>query len=225
MKPEDKVLERLSDLIKQGESLRLGDHRGKVVNSGQYQECRGWITASRNMLRHLFPDGDSPYAEHVEAAYAEAENADWEWICGTVGEIAATLRNLRADLTSGLTSSITDRARAETFDNFLDHARVYLANERKNEAGVIVGVVFEDAVRRISTKHGMEDSGQKLDQIISDLVRDGIISPVMAKRARVAAHVRTKATHAQWDEFQVGDVEATISVTDELVLANLDGQV
>jgi hypothetical protein len=36
-----------------------------------------------------------------------------------------------------------DRARAETFDNFLDHARAYLGEKRIKEAGVIAGVVFE----------------------------------------------------------------------------------
>jgi hypothetical protein len=58
--------------------------------------------------------------------------------------------------------------------------------------------------------------------LISELTKANIISPTKAKRARVSAHVRTKATHAQWDEYELEDVEATITFTDELVSKNLD---
>lgn len=219
------VLTRIEQLIDEGEALRRSDNRGKVLDGAHYENCRGWITATQQIASYLFPDGDSPYAQHIAAAVEEAKDADWEWICRAVGEIRAALKNLRVDFEHGLLDSLENRIRAETFDHFLDHARVYLADNRKNEAGVIAGVVFEDVVRRISRNHGIGESGQKLDQLISKLVSGGVITPVMAKRARVAAHVRTKATHAQWDEFETGDVEATIAVADELVLAKLDAQV
>jgi hypothetical protein len=44
-----------------------------------------------------------------------------------------------------------------------------------------------------------------------------------AKRARVAATVRTKATHAQWDAFTESDVVAALASTRELVENQLDG--
>jgi len=42
-----------------------------------------------------------------------------------------------------------NKIRAETFDDFLDHAVFYAKKGRKMEAGVIAGVVFEDTIRRI----------------------------------------------------------------------------
>ena len=224
MTPNDKAIQRLSQLIEEGESLRQSDDRGHVSDSSQYQHARGWITASRNILLHIFPDGNSPYVKHVDGAIEEGGNCAWEYIAGTVGEIRAVLKNLLTDIQAGLLSSIADRARAETFDHFLDHAREYLANGQKNEAGVIAGVVFEDTVRRIAAKRGIKESGEKLDALISALASDRAISGVMAKRCRAAAGVRTNATHAQWDEFENGDVQATVAVTDELVLARLNGE-
>lgn len=56
----------------------------------------------------------------------------------------------------------------------------------------------------------------KLDQLISDLEKAGHVMAVKAKRARAAAQ-RTKATHAQWDEFEAADVEAAITITRELI--------
>jgi hypothetical protein len=224
MTPHDRAIKRLSQLIEEGDSLRQGDDRGHVSDSTQFQDARGWITASRNIVLHIFPDGKSPYAEHVDSAIRDGEKCGWEYVTGTVGEIRAVLKNLLTDIQAGLLNSLADRARAETFDNFLDHAREYLANGHKNEAGVIAGVVFEDTIRRIAAKRSIDESGRKLDSIISALAADGAISGVMAKRCRVAADVRTKATHAQWDEFDVGDVQATVAVTDELVVAKLDGE-
>ena len=62
----------------------------------------------------------------------------------------------------------------------------------------------------------------RLDSLISEITNRGELSAVKAKRARVAAHVRTKATHAEWDEFEIDDVKATIEFTRELIESKLD---
>lgn len=223
MKLYEKIVQRLTQLIEEANVLQESNARGHALNAKHYQNCRGWITASQNILLNIFPDGKSPYVQHIESALREGEQQNWEYVPAIVGEISASLKNLRTDLEAGLLYSIADRTRAETFDNFLDHARAYLARGYKNEAGVIAGVVFEDTLRRVAVKHSIEETGQKLDSLISALAASGAISGAMAKRSRVAAHVRTKATHAQWDEFETGDIDAAIAVTDELVLSKLDG--
>ena len=78
------------------------------------------------------------------------------------------------------------------------------------EAGVIAGVVFEDTIRRIYRDKIADDKDKNLDTLISALSTQNVITGQQSKQARVAAHVRTKATHAQWDEFDLAGVEATI---------------
>jgi hypothetical protein len=46
----------------------------------------------------------------------------------------------------------------------------------------------------------------QLDSLIGALTKIGVLTGTKAKRARVAADVRTKATHAQWDDYDIGDV-------------------
>ncbi|PYS56186.1 MAG: hypothetical protein DMG13_00795 [Acidobacteria bacterium] len=110
-----------------------------------------------------------------------------------------------------------DEVRAETFDRFLDHAKSYFEESRKMEAGA--GVVFEDTIRRIAEKYCVSQKGEKLDDLISRLSSEdvGVLTKMEAKTARTAAHVRTKSTHAQWDEFTLPDVERAINFTEELV--------
>jgi len=132
------------------------------------------------------------------------------------------LKLLLQDIDRGLLASIEDQTRASVFDDFLDHAKEYIRNNIKNEAGVIAGVVFENTLRTICRNSDIEEKDQKLDFLINQLVKLGILTQVKAKRARVAAHVRTKATHAQWDEFEMEDVNTTIRFTEELILKYLE---
>jgi len=53
------------------------------------------------------------------------------------------------DIDRGLLGDLGNKIRAETFDDFLDHAEDYLKRNLKNEAGTIGGVVFEDTIRRV----------------------------------------------------------------------------
>ncbi len=134
-----------------------------------------------------------------------------------VQEVAALLTRLAIDINEGLIASVVDQAAAETFDKFLDHGDAYLREGRKDPAGVVAGVVFEDTVRRICRKNEIHEAGQKLDGLITELQKSGALTGTKAKRARVGAHVRTKSTHAQWSQFDAEDVKSTIKFTRELL--------
>lgn len=134
-----------------------------------------------------------------------------------VGKLTSILRTMLIDLDAGVLATVADAARVEVFDDFIDHAEHYLAGNRVPQAGVIAGVVFEDTVRKLCAKRGVGTKEAKLDALISDLERAAFFTPVKAKRARAAADVRTRATHANWDKFEASDVAATIEITRELI--------
>ncbi|NTU49999.1 MAG: hypothetical protein HGA87_03765 [Desulfobulbaceae bacterium] len=139
-----------------------------------------------------------------------------------VGEVTVILESLLHDIEAGLLASIEDQTRASVFDDFLDHAKEYAKEKRPQEAGVIAGVVFEDTLRTICRSAGIEEKGKKLDLLIDTLVKEGVLTQVKAKRAKVAAHVRTKATHAQWNEYELEDVNTAIGFTEELILKHFE---
>ena len=215
---DEAIKARIAQLIEQGLLLSVGNENGQCVEPKQLQECSAWITAAQNAIHLTCESPTAPYRQKVDrialAHYGFA-------IHRAVGELAAVLRNLMADAAAGLLVSVADQARAETFDDFLDHAEAYFKELRKNESGVIAGVVFEDTLRRICRKNEIPEKDVNLDELISWLSKRGELSGVQAKRARVAAHVRTKASHAQWDEFALEDVKATIDFTRELIAAKL----
>lgn len=216
---EDAIVARIEQLITQAQTLTVGNLEYGNVDERQRRQCAAWLVAAVNVVHRLCETPNDVYRKHADSIMA----AEHGYIVNNaVGEMAAVLQNLLGDAKAGLISSVADHARAEIFDDFLDHAAAYVAESRKNEAGVIAGVVFEDAVRRLCKKRSIVEKDVKLDQLISVLNKSGDLTDVKAKRARVAAHVRTKASHAQWDEFDMSDVNETIEITRELVSSKLD---
>lgn len=219
MAVEELVKARIAKLIDESQGLARGNEYGQCTDDRQRQECSAWITAAQNAVHLVCALPDTPYRQKADIIASRQHGLG---IHQAVGELGAVLRNLMVDADAGLLASVADKARAEAFDDFLDHAEAYYRDSRKNEAGVIGGVVFEDTLRRICRKQGMLEKGLKLDGLISELTNRGELTSVKAKRARVAAHVRTKASHAQWDEFELEDVKATIEFTRELIASKID---
>jgi len=216
---EEKIKDRIKSLIKDPDHLSVGNEYGQARTENHASNCKGWLAAAANVVQLVC--GNSP------SAYKDQFNKILEYNYGlgipsAVGDGKAVLESLLQDIEYGLLASIADTTRAETFDNFLDHAKAYHKEGAKNEAGVIAGVVFEDSIRRVCDKHTIPQAGKKLDELISQLAKVGVISQTKAKRARVSAHVRTKATHAQWDEYDLDDVAVTIKFTEELIENHID---
>lgn len=216
---EEKIHQRLADLIAQSKSLSVGNEYGQCVQEEQRAECSAWITAAQNAVHLVFTSPNAPYRLKADRIAGCTHGFT---IHRAVGELSSVLRSMVVDANAGLLASVANQVRAKTFDDFLDHADAYLKEMRKNEAGVIAGVVFEDTLRQICRNEGIAEKGLKLDGLISELTNRGELSGVKAKRARVAAHVRTKASHAQWDEYEIEDAKATIDFTRELISAKLD---
>lgn len=216
---EDSIRKRLAELAAKGHRLALlGDSNEQCVDPGDRADCSAWLTAAQNAVHLILEEPASPYRQKADAIASKMHGYE---IHLAAGELARVLEALLKDGDAGLLASVADHARAEAFDDFLDHALHYLQINRKQEAGVIAGVVFEDTLRRICRKKGIPDKGVKLDALISELASRGLLTAVKAKRARAAADVRTKATHAQWDEFEMDDVRVTIEFAKDLIDRNL----
>lgn len=210
---EKKILDNVSALIDQGNTLKIGNEHKQVKSEDHLQQCYAWIASASHTMELIFPNKKATYRDR----FLKLISRDQGYVTqNQVGACTGLMEYVKKDIENGLLVSFIDSIRAEVFDDFINHSEEYLKNGLKNEAGVIAGVVFEDSIRRLSTKHSIPEAGEKLDQLISELSKKAVISSVKAKRFRVAAHVRTKATHAQWNEFDTADVKETIRLSRDL---------
>jgi hypothetical protein len=215
---EQSVLARIQELIKESGPLSQGDRNDQCTDSIQAAACSAWITAAHNAVHLVIEQPSSPYRSKTD----RIANGDRGFqVHHAVTELALVLNSLLKDGEAGLLASVADQARAEAFDDFLDHAAHYLRNSKKQEAGVIAGVVFEDSLRRVCSKLNITEKGARLDALITELANQNELTGIKAKRARAAADLRTKATHAQWDEFELDDVRSTIEFTREFIASKL----
>ena len=60
-----------------------------------------------------------------------------------------------------------------------------------------------------------------LDTLITELVKQNVLTALKAKRARAAAGLRTSAAHARWEEIELADVPPVIELTRELIAGHL----
>src|SRR6266850_2565733 len=166
MTTPDKLIEKVQELIKEVPALTRNRNRvGQITDSSEIAQCKGWIAEAVHAVKLICPPMNA-YRTHVEEI---SQYKGGFMIAEPVFQISGILERLVKDAKTGLLSALADELTAGTFDRFLDHAKSYLSNSQKMEAGVIAGVVFEDTIRRIAEKHSLSQKGEKLDDLISRL--------------------------------------------------------
>ena len=143
MELEDKIKKRFDELIKTGKTLKVGNQHDQVLNEQHRQECIAWSASAQNLVHLVIKNPDNPYRASVDKSCASDRG-----YCAqeTVGEVSLMLKSIVSDIELGLLASIEDQTRASIFDDFLDHAKDYINNKYKNEAGVIAGVAVCELV-------------------------------------------------------------------------------
>jgi hypothetical protein len=204
------VKERIEQLISEAPQIAAGN---------DLHRQRAWVVAAQHAVQLVCPSSGSPYYARSQQIVSQSNQPFVT--SSSVSGMAAMLARLLEEIEGGLLTTIESRAIAVTFDDFLDHGAEYLKHDRKNEAGVIAGIVFEDTIRRICRTLDISEKGVALETLITDLAKRDVLTALKAKRARAAAGLRTSAAHARWDEFAIGDVSPVIEFRKELIEAHL----
>jgi len=173
-----------------------------------------WIVEAKNVVELAVPEFGNAYRMRVATTFIGP-------VLERVQLIASLLRSILADIDAGLIGTLKTKVQAETFEDFLEHAVAYRNRGGKDQAGVIAGVVFEDTMRKLYADNIDKVARPDLEQVIIALTKKEAITEEQAKQSRVAAHVRTKATHAEWDGFTKEGVDDTIKITKALIEAHL----
>lgn len=204
------IAQRLQELLLSGIMM-------PSVSVVDRSQASGWCVSAAGLIYSLVADPQHPYRREAEARIALATTDIRSAILGLHG----MLQNIRRDLDAGLLSNLELRFSARTFDDLLDHATAYLQDRRHEPAGVLAGVVFEDTVRKLCDKHSIPQDGIKLENLLSELVKRSVLTPLERKEATTASGLRTSATHARWDEYGISQVVPVIDFTRRLIREKL----
>ncbi len=222
MRKEKPTVERIKALIASSEPIAVS-RRGFGLSYEELNFASGWMASAANCISLLTPL-TSQYRSRLITATTRFDTA---WMnrsnesstrSQVVGEVRGILQALLSDIEAGLIIKLESRIVGDALDNFLDQAE-YLARKNQITSGVLAGVVFEDTIRRIGREHSFKH--RDVEQIINGLVKAEVLTEGKGKACKQAAHVRTKATHADWDAFDIADVKTAIAITRDLIETHL----
>jgi len=128
---EDAIRRKIENLV----ARRAGLTRDLRANT-DVARCQSWIAEALNVIEMAIPI-ENAYRRRI-VQIAEGGNA----LNVKVGSIGERLRAFVPDIDAGLIAGFGNRIRAETFDDFLDHAEAYRQEGEHQAAGVLAGVVF-----------------------------------------------------------------------------------
>lgn len=210
---KEKVLEQINHLIESGEILRRGNSNWQTLSQEHEQKCDWFLWRVSSFISQYLKSSNWYHISITKILN------QWRWfnIPQSVGSLVETLKWLKTDIENWFLKWLESQLSAEIFDNFLDHGALYLKEWHKNEAGVIIGITFEDSIRKLARLLDISENWMKMDELIVQLQKIDTFSWTEAKGARYAAAVRTSAAHARWEELTESNVEACLKFTKELI--------
>jgi hypothetical protein len=173
------------------------------------------MSSAANLVTFLAPPG-SYFRDELQRITTNDQlrgGAPWALVQKTQGLLQA----IKDEAGHGLLTKLEYIAVATAFDDFLDHAEAFHKANKAREAGVLAAIVLEDTIKRIAAKNNVASAGVSLEQLIDELVKANVFTPVKAKRIKGYAGVRNPALHAEWDKFDIRDAGDLIAGTRELI--------
>jgi len=155
MKLDNKILDRLSELVATGEkvsSTKYDRSRGGVVYLGDlgvdYDLAFQWGTSCLNLLGRVFGK-DSDYYKKFDGLFGRFHDLS------PVLKGLGIMRAAKDDYEHGFLFSTRILIEAEVFDDFLEQSEHLLDAGYFQPAAVIAGSVLEDGLRKLCSRNGI----------------------------------------------------------------------
>jgi uncharacterized protein YutE (UPF0331/DUF86 family) len=208
----DKYIEILKKLINEFEGISV-DSRGLFVIGDDLLICQQLFSKSVNLIENI-TSTYSYYSQEAERIIIGSKRVGGLHK-NAIKMLRGHLQALLSDIEDGLLTNLEYKITAQSFLNFFEHAKSYLKQNKKMESSVIASSVFEDTIRKIGKKSGLEY--EKLDRLIDELKKLQVISSTEMKKFKYFAGIRNEAMHANWDKFTIEEVEDLINGTEQTI--------
>ncbi|WP_045465483.1 hypothetical protein [Vibrio hyugaensis] len=175
-------------------------------------EVSSWVTRLGQLVKKLYGESSQHYKNYSEAISTDnfyAIHSNWYGHISQVQGIALTVKH---DIENDLLSDIRGLLQAEIFGNFLEIGEHLLNEGYKDAAAVTIGAVLEDGLRELCKKNEIgttkpNGSPMTIEPLNTELAKHEIYSKLVQKQVTSYAHIRNKAAHGQYEEYDKSQVE------------------
>jgi hypothetical protein len=208
------ALEELDGLLARGAALIEESDDTMFICPNSAGECQYWFGGVVAFVEHILPD-TTFFAKEAKHLISRSNRQG-----GIMGEDVSRLLGHLRFLRDAIEDNLLRRTHVEVvvgeLSDFLDHAALYLAQGQKAQAAVIASAVFEDGLRKLAERHGLE-SRNPVESLINGLKSSGVLSKTQSNELKYFASIRNAALHASWDEFDQEAVERLVEGTQKLL--------
>lgn len=228
MKKINKILENeIKDLLKigseiQAKALSLDDN----MKGQDLTNVSSWVTRLGQLIRRLYGKESQQfdmYSECLKTRGFWSVHSNWN---AHISQMNGVITSIKHDFDNGLLDNIRALIQADIFADFLEMGEYLLSEGYKDAAAVIIGSVLEDSLRKICEKNGIETSknGKPLtiDPLNIALAKTEIYNKLIQKQITTFAHIRNKAAHGEFKEYDKAQVEMMLLFVQNFALEHVN---
>ena len=207
------VKTEISSLIDTGEKiLQKASRADSSFEGSDLVEVSLWVTRLGQLLRKLYGENSQHYANFDRAISIDNFYIIHSDLYVHVSQVQGIALTVKHDIENDLLGSIKGLLQAEIFANFLEIGEHLLSEGYKDAAAVTIGAVLEDGLRELCKKNNIAITNPKgspltIDPLNVELAKNEVYSKLTQKQITSWAHIRNKAAHGQYDEYDKSEVK------------------
>lgn len=212
-KLDARIENEVKSLVQEGAiHLRKAQSLSDSMEGEELAEITAWVTRLGQIVRRLYGEKSQQFESYSSALATNNFyylHSNWN---AHLSQMVGVARSIMHDLEAGLLVDFKTLVQADIFSDFLEMGEYLLQGGYKDAAAVIIGSVLEDGLRKIAERNGVptvNDSGRSLtiDPLNSELGRREIYSKLHQKQITSWAHIRNKAAHGEFGEYNQEQVQ------------------
>lgn len=213
MKVDTVLKKEIESLVKLGAAIvQKASISDSGIEGNDLAEVSSWVTRLGQIIRKLYGENSQHFENYNRAISIEGFytiHSNWYGHISQVQGIALTVKH---DIENDLLVTIKGLLQAEIFADFLEIGEHLLAEGYKDAAAVTIGAVLEDGLRKLCDKNGVltiksNGSPMTIEPLNTELAKNNVYSKLVQKQITSWAHIRNKAAHGEYDEYDKAQVE------------------
>ena len=191
-------------------------NRAMSADSGfegsELAEVTSWVTRLGQLIRKLYGTDSQQFSNYNQALKTDSFYNIHSNSYAQVSQMLGISMSVKHDYDNGLLDNIKSLLQADIFADFLEMGEYLLNEGYKDAAAVIIGAVLEDSLRKLCDNNGIstnKENGSPLtiDPINVALAKGDVYSKLVQKQITTWAHVRNKAAHGEYSEYDKKQIE------------------
>ena len=171
-----------------------------------------WVTRLGQVIRNLYGENSQHFENYHKTISLEHFYTIHSYYYNHISQLYGIVLAIKHDIKHDLLINIKYLLQAEIFADFLEIGEHLLNGGYKDAAAITIGTVLENGLKKLCEKNDIpiikpNGSPKTIDPLNTELAKRGVYSQLMQKQITSWAHIRNKAAHGEYDEYDKKQVE------------------